>query len=339
MAPGIGISGTGIAPRLELSATTVGFGAVAVGERSEARPLVLSNAGSAPVELQSLTLAGRDAAAFTRVRDACSEKRLAPRSRCEITFAFQPRQQGAHEAALTVASTLPGSPPRVALTGHGQAPRIAADRGRLDFAAVRQTESQDLRVEISNDGDAPLRVGAVRVAGAAAGDFEVAGNACSQATVAAGGSCLLVVRFAPRGGGPRDARLLIESNAGREPLELVMRGSGLAPPAAGIEVTPAAVDLGSWSVGERSEVATIRIASTGAGRLELTGFRISGTHASDFRVVAGTCQGLPYLAPAGECTFGVRFTAGASGERTATLTVENNAPTGPVRIDLRAAGL
>jgi hypothetical protein len=338
MAPGIAISGTAVAPRLELSATALGFGARPVGERTDALPLRLTNAGSAPLAISELDLTGPDTSAFVLGQDSCSGRRLAPRQRCEIAFDFRPRHAGAHQARLAVATDQRGISARVELTGHGEAPVIEPDRSRLDFAAVRQTESQDLRVEISNGGDAPLRLGAVRIAGAAARDFDLAGNACTQATLPPGGSCRLVVRFAPQGTGPRDARLVVESNARTEPLELVMRGSGLAPPAAGIRVTPTVVDLGSWPVGERSEVATIRVASTGAGRLEIGEMRLSGPGAADFHVVAGTCQGLPYLAPGGECTFGVRFTAGAPGAREATLVIEHNAPGAPMRMSLRAEG-
>ncbi len=338
MAPGIGISGVGTAPKLEVSATTLGFGALPVGSRTEPRRLRLSNSGTASLEISELTLAGDDAAAFTSTQDACTGVSLAPGQRCEVGFEFGPRHQGAHQASLRIASNQRRRAPTVELTGHGQAPRISLDRKRLDFAAVRQSESQDLRVAVSNTGDAPLRVETIRIGGTAASDFELAGNACSRTALSPGNNCQVVVRFVPRANGPRDARLIVTSDAGDEPIEMVVRGVGLPAPEAGIEVWPTSVDFGARQVGDRSEVVTIRISSTGEGRLELGSLRLIGAHPDEFRIVPGTCQGLPYVAPSGECTVGVRSSPGQIGTREAILVIDHNAERGPIRVVLRSEG-
>lgn len=339
LAPGVGISGRGVSPRIELEPGAISFGGVRVGEESSPRRVVLSNGGTAKLSVAATRLVGEEAAAFTKLRDACGGTSLEPGERCEVELSFRPTVGGDAAARLEVRSDASGSAAAVDLAGHGRAPSLAIGRSRLDFAAVRQTENQDLRSEISNDGDAVLTMGRVSIGGSAATDFTLASDGCSSVSLEPGRSCWLVVRFSPLGEGPRDARLSIESDAPGGERSLVLRGVGLPAPEAGISVTPSQLAFGAQPVGERSEVLTVEVTSTGQGRLELERIRVEGVDAEDFRVVPGTCQGLPYVAPGGECTFGIRFVPGASGSRTARLAIASNAAAGGVTVSLRGEGL
>ena len=97
--------------------------------------------------------------------------------------------------------------------------------------------------------------------------------------------------------------------------------------------------FGPGPVGERSEVVTLTLRSTGQGRLQIGDIRIEGAEAREFRLVAGTCQGLPYLVPGGDCSVGVRFTPGAPGERRAVVVIEHNAQGGTREVELVGSGL
>lgn len=339
MAPGVGISGHGVSPRLELSQASLDFGAVLVGERAAQQSVRLTNAGSATLEVAEFRVGGEDSVAFPKGRDGCSGVEMAPGEHCDIEIGFYPRHGGGHRARVAVRSNQPGDNPQIELSGHGRAPRMSFDRQRLDFAAVRQSESQDLRVEVTNSGDAPLRIGTVLVGGSAAPDFGVAADACSRTPLAPGAVCRLVVRFSPTANGPRDSRLIVESDASAASVALVLRGVGLPPPVPGILVSPRSLEFSSRSVGNRSEVLTVRISSVGEGRLEIAGIRVAGRDAGDFRVVPGTCQGLPYVVPGGDCTVGVRFVPTVVGSRAGKLVIEHNAEHGSVDIPLRAEGI
>jgi hypothetical protein len=339
LAPGVSLTGTGIAPQLRLSSSRLDFEGEQVGSTSGARRITISNSGSATLEIAELRVVGSSAAAFLKGRDGCSSVELRPGAECTVELQFRPRVRGDLTARLTARSNVPGEAPGVELRGRGLAPELSMSRSRLDFAAVRETESQDLRVEVLNIGDAPLEVGTLRFRGSAASDFGLAADACSGQTVAASGSCRLIVRFSPTRRGTRDARLVVESNAPGEPVPLILRGSGLEPPEPEIAVAPGALEFGPRAVGERSEVLTLTIRSTGEGRLQIREIRLRGAESDDFRIVAGTCQGLPYVVPGGDCSVGVRFTPGALGERRAALVIEHNAESGESEIPLLGSGV
>ncbi|MDX1643944.1 MAG: choice-of-anchor D domain-containing protein [Thermoanaerobaculia bacterium] len=339
LAPGVGISGRGVSPRVRLSTRSMSFEAVRIGEESSARSLVVENSGTAILSVGRLRVGGPSAGAFAVVRDACSGTTVSPGQRCEVSLLFRPQRGGDLSARLSVPSDAPGEPPQVELSGHARAPALAIGRSRLDFAAVRQTESQDLRVEISNEGDALLRLDEISVGGAAAADFVVASNGCSSGELAPGRSCWLVVRFSPLADGPRDARLVVRSNAPEGDRSLVLQGIGRPAPEPGIGVRPQRLVFGAQPTGRRSEVLTVEVTSSGEGRLVLEEIRIDGAAADDFVVVPGTCQGLPYLVGGGECTFGVRFVPSAPGNRRARLVIEHNAAAPKVEIELAGEGL
>jgi hypothetical protein len=101
----------------------------------------------------------------------------------------------------------------------------------LDFAGVPLGSAGPTRpLEIRNEGAAPLALGTTAsVTGAAAADYEVAGDACSGATLAAGRACAVQIRFRPGARGPRAAQLLI-AGGGADPRSFGLTGTGLAVP-------------------------------------------------------------------------------------------------------------
>jgi len=339
LAPGVGFVGTGVSPRLGLSVSEVDLAGVVVGSSGAFRTVEVDNPGTATLEISEVRLIGADAAAFVKGRDGCSAVELPAGGRCSVEVQLRPRSGGDLSARLSFRSNAPGESPAVNLRGRGLVARLSPSRSRLDFAAVRQSESQDLRVEVENSGEAPLEIGRLDFEGAAAGDFGLAGNGCSARSIAPAASCRIIVRFSPTRNGLRDARLRLESNAPSGPVTLVLRGSGLDAPEPRLEVSPARLEFGPRGVGQRSEVLTLVIRSSGQGRLQIHDIRLRGDHAADFRLVAGTCQGLPYLVPGGDCSVGVRFTPGAPGERSAAVVIEHNAPDGVSQVPLSGSGL
>lgn len=83
-------------------------------------------------------------------------------------------------------------------------------------------------VWIQNTAVQPVTMSQASIDGANADSFSVSSDTCSGTTVAAGGSCLLYVRFTPQASGSLAAALQIPNNtaAGNHPVAL--RGSGAA---------------------------------------------------------------------------------------------------------------
>ncbi|WP_026911254.1 kelch repeat-containing protein [Patulibacter minatonensis] len=91
----------------------------------------------------------------------------------------------------------------------------AADDADLGETAVGRTAERD--VVVRNTGTEPLFTIGVSTTGAGASAFTVVADGCSRTPVPVGGSCVVRVRFAPSGVGPREATLAFDDNAESSP--------------------------------------------------------------------------------------------------------------------------
>jgi phospholipase C len=108
-----GLSGNGTVAGASLSPPSLEFGDQAVGTSSSPQPIVLTNAGTAPLHIASIDASG----AFAQTNDCAPV--LAPGSNCTITVTFNPTQPGESPGAITVTDDAPDSPQSAALHGNG----------------------------------------------------------------------------------------------------------------------------------------------------------------------------------------------------------------------------
>ena len=94
-------------------------------------------------------------------------------------------------------------------------------------------------------------------------------------------------------------------------------------------VRNASLTFGSHFVGGPSTVIEMAVINDGGADLVITpaSIGISGTHAGDFTISSNTCASVP---PGSSCTIGLGFVAGATGSRSAALTLPSNDPETPV---------
>src|SRR5436853_46710 len=111
-----------------------------------------------------------------------------------------------------------------------------------------------------------------------------------------------------------------------------LSGNGTAP---GVGLAPTSLDFGNQLLATTSAPMTVTLTNTGAAALTINSFADS----SDFGVKtsgASTCPTSPAtLAAGGTCTINVTFTPTASGARTGTLSLADNAGGSPQIITLR----
>jgi hypothetical protein len=81
---------------------------------------------------------------------------------------------------------------------------------------------------------------------------------------------------------------------------------------------------GAHPVGQTAGPATIYIYNPGTDSLDIASIAFSGANAGDFSVAQNNCNGT--IAPYTTCSVSFTFTPGASGLRTAVLTVSDNSP-------------
>jgi len=82
---------------------------------------------------------------------------------------------------------------------------------------------------VTSTGTAPLIVDDASIGGANAGDFAIANDKCSGATVAPGHSCTIGVRFTPGAADARAAKLRVPDNAADGHFA-ALTGTGIAAP-------------------------------------------------------------------------------------------------------------
>jgi uncharacterized repeat protein (TIGR01451 family) len=94
--------------------------------------------------------------------------------------------------------------------------------------AIASTSSAQ-RITVTNtaaSGSASLAIGQLSIGGAAAGDFALTNDTCSNAKVDPASSCSADVTFTPTAAGVRTASLAVPSNAASSPDQVALSGTG-----------------------------------------------------------------------------------------------------------------
>lgn len=221
------LSGFGGRAQLEPVTLPADLGAVTVGAAGPVRTLVFANHGNLPATFFIGFLAGGDAGSFRLLDESCSGAPVAPGASCTAHVRFEP--QGAGPKLARIAFFGDDEPAMTALSGIGVAAIATPAPASLDFGEVAAGARSDARsVAVRNDGEAPLELDHVSLAGSDPDQFLIAGDDCGGATLAPGEECQVRVRFAPGEEGAKAATLRLRSPGGS--FSVALRGTG-APPA------------------------------------------------------------------------------------------------------------
>jgi hypothetical protein len=188
----------------------------------------------------------------------------------------------------------------------------------LTFAAQQvATQSAAQTITVSSTGTAPVVFGSLVVTG----DFTETDN-CAGQTLTFGSSCSAQIVFAPTATGARSGQLTIYANIAGGQATVSLNGTGTA--AAAIVLTPLTLSFPATIVNQTAASQSITVSNTGGTLATLSAPVLSG-NAGDFALFANTC-GATLAADTG-CTLSITFTPTASGARSATLSVTDNAGT------------
>jgi Bacterial Ig domain len=109
-------------------------------------------------------------------------------------------------------------------------PEVSLSTASLNFGSqIDGVRSSDQTITVSNPSVASLSINALTLSGANPGDFlvENAGTCSNGGSVAAEGSCTLVVSFTPSGTATRSTMLTIADNAPDSPQGIILTGTGV----------------------------------------------------------------------------------------------------------------
>ncbi len=268
------------------------FGAVRLGASA---PAVFnltnpSNTESGPIAIhvvnQDVTLVAGDSASC--VSGVTS---LAAGQTCDVHLAFGPSRRGAADAMLVVTSDGAGSV-GLALSGRGVVPgSLGVSQSSVDFAGVMLGDAGNRALRVTNQGDEPLVLAGVTLAGEQAPEFSIQSSDCTGGRVlSAGAGCDVITEFRPMTSGEgKTAALTVALGEGAaEIVQLV--GAGLDP--GSLRVTPiagASPDFGPVRLGEE-RVQVFQVTSSSAQTSGPLALAVSGDFVLEEPAQPGDCE-------------------------------------------------
>jgi FtsP/CotA-like multicopper oxidase with cupredoxin domain len=302
-----------------VSPASLSFGDQLVGTNSIVRTAAVTNIGTTPVTILSVTFTGP----FLRSGGNCNGTILAGRT-CTIGIRFRPVASGPATGQLSVASSDPGSPHTVALDGNGIAPVASVAPAALVFSTPLGVPSAAQVVTVTNTGTAPLTINNVTRTGANPNQF--AHLSSCPASLAIGASCTISVQFSPTAASPltKTANLNVVVGAPATNAVVSLTGTLVVPT---FTVTPTPVQFGSWGVSAGLTQQTVTVANTGAAALRIISFTRTGQTTQFPAIVNVNCPISPATLAAGSsCTVMAGFNPTSVGFKTSTLNVNVGAP-------------
>jgi hypothetical protein len=322
-------------PTADLSTTTLTFASQGVGTTSAAQSVTLTNTGNAALTIASITLTGANSGDFAQTNTCpVSPTTLAAGSNCSINVTFKPTATGTRNASVTITDNAANNPQSVALTGTGVAPVVSLSPASLSFGNQSVgTSSAAQNVTLSNTGNAALTITSIVITGTNSGDFSET-NTCpaSPATLAAGANCTISVTFKPTATGNRAASISITDNASGSQQAVSLTGTGTQAPA--VTLSPTSLSFGNERVGTSSAAQSVTLTNSGNATLTLS-IAIAGTNSGDFSQT-NTCGAS--VAAGANCMINVTFKPTATGNRSASVTITDNAPGSPHTVALTGTG-
>jgi probable HAF family extracellular repeat protein len=208
------------APIATLSPTSLAFWPEAIGTTSGAWPVTLKNIGTTSLTISRIAITGPNAGDFAQSH-TCGNS-LAAGASCTVSVTFKATQIGKRTGTLSVTDNAHGSPQTVSLSGSGT--DVVLSPTSLGFVCIPHVIIcscvTSRTATLTNVGSTTLKISGIA---ALTGPFSQT-NSCG-ASVAAGGSCSIKVRWSPlKGGGIDQGLVSISDNGGASPQTLPLRG-------------------------------------------------------------------------------------------------------------------
>ena len=207
----------------------------------------------------------------------------------------------------------------------------------LDFGDVTVNIPNGPRPALlTNVGNQGLTIGTneILISGTNSSEFTQQDNCPPVLGVAL--SCTINITFKPTTTGLQQATLFVNDNAPDTPQKTALSGNGV-PPEPAVLLMPGSETFPSTAVGNSSLPKNITLTNSGQATLTFSGAGISvmGANPGDF-TQSNNCGAS--VAAAASCTITVTFKPTATGTRTATLNIADNALDSPQQLSLSGSG-
>jgi hypothetical protein len=347
------LTGTGTAPAVTLAPANVAFGNQHIATSSATNDVTVTNSGTAALNITSITLTGTDPTQFTlgapTTGTACplGASALAAGANCKVGVKFAPTTTGAKSANVSVADDATGSPQTVPLTGTGTAPAVTLAPANIAFGnQAIATSSATTDVTVTNSGTAALNITSITLTGTDPTQFTLGapttGTACplGASALAAGANCKVGVKFAPTTTGAKSASVSVADDATGSPQTVPLTGTGTSP---AVALAPANIAFGNQPISTSSATTDVTVTNSGTGTLNITSITLTGTDPTQFTLGAPTtgtaCPlGASALNAGSNCKVGVKFAPTTTGNKSASVSVADDATGSPQTVPLSGTG-
>jgi F5/8 type C domain/Pectate lyase superfamily protein/Abnormal spindle-like microcephaly-assoc'd, ASPM-SPD-2-Hydin len=351
---------------LTSSASALSFGDVNSGSTSSAQTVTVTNPGTSAVSVSSVSVTGDYSQTNT-----CGSS-IAAGGSCTVSVKFSPTSGGPLTGTLSVATSAPGSPLTVALSGTGvtattnlalgQPATASSDYETYVPANVTDGNTssywesadgagypQTLTVQLPSDesiGSLQLylppatawstRTETLSVLGSANGTSfsQIVGSAGYTFNPSTGNEVTISL---PSGTTAEYVELSFTGNTGwsaaqLSELEVFSGGGGTGPTGAPLTASPTSLSFGNEATGSTSAAQTVTVSNPGG-----TAATVSSVSASAPFAETNTCGGS--IAAGGSCTVSVTYAPTATGASNGTLSVASSAPSSPLTVALTGTGV
>jgi hypothetical protein len=338
------------------AASDTDFGNAAVTGSPVSETYTITNAGTAPLTVGTVTIGGTNPGDFTVTSQPSSPVPVGGST--TFTIQFAPAAGGARSARVSFTDSDPTtfSPFAFTIAGTGTTQELIGVLGNSQpIAAGKITTSAtddtafgstlqggsplSETYTITNSGTGALMLGTVTIGGTNSGDFTVTTQPSSSVPI--GGGTTFTVQFAPTAVGNRTATVSFSQNDSTQPnpYTFAISGVSLASTTVAVSGNGQPIVNGATTSSATNRTAfgstplygaplseTYTINNTGTAALTVGTVTIGGANPGDFKV---TSQPAAQVAIGGSTTFTVQFVPTIGGARTATVSFNDNDPTQP----------
>ncbi|MGP8253373.1 MAG: choice-of-anchor D domain-containing protein, partial [Terracidiphilus sp.] len=334
----IGLAGTG-ETAVALSPASLQFGNAPINITSAPSNIVVTNNRS--VNLDFATIAVPAPYAIYAGSTTCVVGTpVLPGKSCVVSITVDPTAVGSVATkSLTLDDDAPGSPQLAGLYATAT-PQVQINPSTIAFGSLVVGQKNIGTATLTNYLPSSIVIDSIASFTAPyVLDSRVTTCPLSPEALGARLSCKIGIDVTPAaiGSQPGSATLIynVSGSSTMVDLPIAMTGTASQP----VTISPSPASFPTQFVGATSPVVPIEIMNLRDVPLKISGITLGGTDPTDFAIAGNLCPVAPATLPVNSnCTVNLTFTPAASGGRTATLSVADNALGSPQAISLSGDG-
>jgi hypothetical protein len=316
-------------PVASFSPTSLSFAAQSVSTLSPAKPLVLTNTGSAPLTVSSILGSGD----FKQTNNCSGTLKVG--AFCTINVIFNPTSVGTIVGSITVTDNASIPPQIVDLNGVGAVPLTLSPTG-LAFGTIAVGKTSAAKtVTITNNAPKTQNITFV-----ASGNYAAAGSGslpCGS-SLASGATCTISVTFTPTANGVINGAVTVTDHTVVPEQEVTLSGTGTGGAVAPLTFSPTSLSFLKQAFDTTSPPQPVTVTNGSTNSVTISTIVSSG----NFNVtgVGGTpCAAGTVLAATKACTMNVTFTPTYLGTIKGAVVVSDNASVGQQVLNVSGVGI